>query len=63
MKRKIVCLILILAFAVACLSGCIFEIDEERDMNQVVATVTYKGNTAIVKKIDVVELYAQQGTN
>lgn len=63
MKRKIVCLILILAFAVACLSGCIFEIDEERDMNQVVATVTYKGNTAIVKKIDVVELYAQQGSS
>ena len=62
MKRKIICLILILAFAVACLSGCIFEIDEERDMNQIVATVTYKGNTAVVKKIDVYELYAQQGT-
>lgn len=61
MKRKIICLILILAFAVACLSGCIFEIDEERDMNQIVATVTYKGNTAVVKKIDVYELYAQQG--
>lgn len=62
MKRKIICLILILAFAVACLSGCILEIDEERDMNQIVATVTYKGNSAIVKKVDVVELYAQQGS-
>ena len=62
MKRKIICLILILAFAVACFSGCIFEINEERDMNQVVATITYEGNTAIVKKIDVVELFAQQGS-
>lgn len=62
MKRKIICLILILAFAVACLSGCILEIDEERDMNQIVATVTYKGNSAIIKKVDVVELYAQQGS-
>ncbi len=62
MKRKIVCLILILAFAVACFSGCIFEIDEERDMNQVVATVTYKGNTATIKKMEVMELYAQQGS-
>lgn len=63
MKRKIICLILILAFAVACLSGCILEIDEERDMNQIVATVTYEGNSAIIKKIDVVELYAQQGSD
>lgn len=62
MKRKIICLILILAFAVACLSGCIFAIDEERDMNQVVATVTYKGNSATIKKMDVIELFAQQGS-
>lgn len=62
MKRKIICLILILAFAVACLSGCLFEINEERDMNQVVATVTYKGNSATIKKMDVIELFAQQGS-
>lgn len=62
MKSKIICLILILAFAVACLSGCILEVDSERDMNQVVATVTYKENSAIIKKLDVIELYAQQGS-
>lgn len=62
MKSKIICLILILAFAVACLSGCILEIDEERDMKQIVATVTYEGNSAIIKKVDVVELFAQQGS-
>lgn len=57
MKRKIavvLVLVLVLAFTVGMLTGCdeIFKVNEERDANQIVATVNYEGQTAHVYKYE-----------
>lgn len=62
MKRKIICLVLLLAFAVSVFSGCILPVNNERDMKQVIATVSYKGNVAKVTKLEVIEQYYSYGS-
>ena len=57
MKRRIVCMILVLAFALSMLSGCILPTNTERDLKQVIATVNYKGMVAQVTKLEAVESY------
>ena len=55
MKKRLVIaltLIMVLVFALGSLVGCdeIFKRNEERDAKQIVATVTYNGQTAYVTK-------------
>ncbi|MBR7110311.1 MAG: hypothetical protein IKC83_00395, partial [Clostridia bacterium] len=58
MKKKIIGILLIVVIVVSALSGCL-AVNTERDMKQVVATVNYKGMTATVSKLEVLEVYAQ----
>lgn len=61
MKKKLVCLILVLAFTLSVLTGCILPVNTERDMMQVIATVTHGGNVAKLTKLEVVEQYYSYG--
>lgn len=58
MKKRIIGILLIVVIVVSALSGCL-AVNTERDMKQVVATVNYKGMTATVSKLEVLEVYAQ----
>ncbi len=58
MKKRIIGILLIVVIVVSTLSGCL-AVNTERDMKQVVATVNYKGKTATVSKLEVLEVYAQ----
>lgn len=51
MKKKLAALIVIVVLSVTLLAGCsMFPIDARRDYDQVVATVSYEGMTAVLKK-------------
>ncbi|MBQ2715061.1 MAG: hypothetical protein IJF76_05485, partial [Clostridia bacterium] len=63
MKKKLVCLILVLAFVLSVLSGCLLPVNTERDMKQVIATVTHGGNVAKITKLEVVEQYYSYGSS
>ncbi len=58
MKKRIIGILLIVVLAVTMLTGCL-GVNTERDMKQTVATITYKGNTAKVTKLESLEQYAQ----
>ncbi len=58
MKKRIIGILLIVVLAVTMLSGCL-GVNTERDMKQTVATVNYKGKTAVVTKLQVLEQYSQ----
>ena len=58
MKKRIIGILLIVVIVASALSGC-FAVNTERDMKQVVSTVNYKGMTAKVTKLEILEVYAQ----
>lgn len=58
MRKRIIGILLIVVLIASVLSGCL-GVNTERDMKQVVATVTYKGNTATVNKLAALEQYTQ----
>lgn len=61
MKKRLVCLILVLAFVLSIVSGCILPVNTERDVMQVIATVTHGGNVAKLTKLEVMEQYYSYG--
>ena len=58
MRKRIIGILLIVVLVASVLSGCL-GVNTERDMKQVVSTVNYKGKTATVSKLEVLEVYAQ----
>ncbi len=63
MKKRIVCMILILAFALSVFSGCILPVNTGRDLKQTIATVEYKGNVATITKLDAVQSFYTYGAS
>lgn len=62
MKVKIIALVLVVAVAFSLLVGCdVISKNEQRDIEQVVATVEYKGMTSKVTKGEVIENYNSYG--
>lgn len=68
MKKRLICLITILAMAMSCLGGCTFlyeagiiKVDNEKAYNLSVATVTYMDETVEVTRGELVEAYNTQG--
>lgn len=58
MRKRIIGILLIVVLVASVFSGCL-GVNTERDMKQVVSTVNYKGKTATVTKLEVLEVYAQ----
>ena len=58
MRKKVIGILLIVVMLASALSGCL-AVNTERDMKQVVSTVNYKGMTANVTKLEILEVYAQ----
>lgn len=60
MSKKVIAVALILIMAVALLTSCnLFTLNDERDANQVLATMEYKGLTATVTKGEFINYFNQ----